>query len=624
MGMGHRLWVSVCASIISAIIFSVAICYPKLAVASEEKPGITIAPALPPSAFSSINGAQALKYEMEPDQPMDAGESGHGLRLTREPTEQERQVSQELLSFIEALPQNEYRLFLKLLDDPASAALLMMAAKHPRFRETLHHFRIMPNNLRDNYMRTHRVAHDAFEHVPATFKTLYAQHDIDDLPLSASLDKSARKVFLEGNSLYLSYLMLNLMIWSGTNVAAAFQSLVIPDIWRDGSLATVYQDDMSSVCDLVFRGQDGFEIQGPLMGGLQLSGGNIAGAATVGIAIAAFPAVAQSVFMPLVMIGVLSAFKLAYKALEHRQHAALHSSATEDLKLAITSLEERLGSVNVEQLMLSQETREVLQDIAEKPGLLLPVAVGLSRLNEQEFDEVSAAIISISLSLNHQNETEKSWKQRLMRLLHIAPYTGGSRPRTSGIANSLYNLFANKKYAHLYVPLVLGTVLALSLHGGVAMGVGILAPYIDMVGGATATVVPTGNLTALCSSLAASPEGVSAGANILGTLTDFGGSIQGAVINTFAANFVATAMDKLYGPLQRILTNPTSRRMGACVMNVLRCGRKSQRDKDHEAETELLQRQVERMHIHTRDGLRRRVNVSTVRTIPKSGQETEL
>ncbi len=83
-------------------------------------------------------------------------------------------------------------------------------------------------------------------------------------------------------------------------------------------------------------------------------------------------------------------------------------------------------------------------------------------------------------------------------------------------------------------------------------------------------------------------------------------------------------MDRLYNPLQRLLTSPTSRRIGSTVVNVLRCGRKSQKDKEREEETALLHSQVERMNTHTQGTLRRRLNVPKVRTIPKPGKETQI
>lgn len=624
----RRLSATAISSMVSALLFCVAFSYPEKVFASAEDAkwsGISVAPLFSGTQTPGSGAGDVQMVGTSREDSKKPARSAEGVTGLQQPMAEmslsvvEQPVSDELAAFVDSLRHSERRLFLTLLDDPTSAALLLMAAQNPRFDETIRHFRLVPAGVQREYLQSQHVVHDAMSNTPRSYRGLNVRADLDEIPLLATLDESAREVFYDGNTLYLSHLLVNLVIWTGTGFSAAAQGSVVPAIWQSGAQATIFESNMAAACDLVEGGREGFMLHGPLIGGLELSSQKLIDSACFGIGMAALPAVAHNLFMPLVVVGVLSMMKLAYGVMEHRKDVAMDRSALEDLGRTIKLLEQRLGDVDMERLVLADETRIALEEIAKKPGELLPIAVGISRLSEQDFEEVSAAVIAITNSLDDEEITESNWKTTLMQLLHIQPHKDG-QPRTSGIFNALYHMFADRGNARIYAPLVLGYTLALTLHVGSAVAIGILAPHVAVMGqGAAAIITPTTNLSLLCQTLS-SNDSMLMGANVSGTVVQVDNSGLGILLNTFAASFLAIAMSKFYDPIQRLFSNQAVRGWAAWLSSL--CGDRN-KNKKEETEIILLRKHAERLSAHTRS-LRRRTGTGQQGTAQSSGLPPDL
>lgn len=656
MGILRRLSATIISSMVSALLFCVAFTYPEKVFAIGENskgvwstgvlqtmpsaggagmhiPGggntgrrvITVPPAPGAQRLESEGGVRLISFrrlssstvssqgmlELESqmtevnlsDEELASQSDQISLSVYEAPS-----LSPAIAEFVDDLPHDQKQLFLTLMDDETSAVLLMMAAQNPLFVETIRHFGMMPEGMQREYLQSQHPLNDAISKTPRAYRGLHGGSDIDDLPLSATLEESARRVLYDRNSRYISYLSLNLIIWAGTSVAAAAQASVIPAMWQKGAKATIFESDMAATCSLVADGHQEFRLQGPLVGGLSLSSQALLNSACAGIGIAALPWFSQNIFMPMVMVGVLSIMKLAHSAEERRSRGeGMDSSTRANLERTVALLRQRLNKldgdkVDIEELILSVETREALEEIIKKPGDLLPVAVGISRLKEEDdLEKVNAAVIAITDSLGEEI-TESKWQARLKHLLDIEPYKGG-QPHTSGLANALYNIFKDRKTTHIYAPLVLGFLVAIALDSSVAVSVGMLAPHIAVVGdGAEAIIAPTSNLTLLCQTLNLTGSGL-VGASVNGTVVQAGGSGLGTLLNIVAASFVAGAMKNIYEPIQRVCTSYPHRFL-AWVSRAC-CGN-NHKDKKEEEDGVLLRVHSERMPENRTRSLRQR------------------
>ena len=568
----------VISSMISALLFGVACWYPEKVWAVGETGKGSAPYMLPLQQGTEIEQARGDARAVESDESskrLASRSDTHNAdqRSSETPlTVMAQPVSDELKEMIDTLPLTERRLFLTLLDDPITAALLMMAARHPRFVDTIRHFRLMPEDVQQAYWASQHTMRGAVSDTPSSYRALGAVADVEGMPLSMPMAESVARVLYDSNTLYLSYLFLNLLIWTGSGLASAAHGTIVPWLWHRGAVATVQDPNIAATCDLVMAGMTNPQITGTLEGSLQLSSNAVLGSAGVGFGIAVLPAVAHNVFMPLVMTGVLGAMKLYYGLMERRRDRALYRTALERTDTTIRLLEQRLGDLDIEQLMLSAETQALLTEVAQNPGQLLPIAVGISRLPARDFEEVSAAVIAITRSLHTQNEeeiTEEKWQTTLKKLLQIEPYQGG-QPRASGVINSLYHMFSDRNHVRIYAPLLLGFILAAALHTGAGISLGIMAPHIAILGRESATVIPEANITTLCNNMnftGSSPAVMS----VTGMLKSSIGTGLGTVLNTFASSFLLVAMGNIYSPIQRLLTNSTVRGWTAWLASI--CGR---------------------------------------------------
>ena len=568
----------VISSMISALLFGVACWYPEKVWAVGEAGKGSAPYMLPLQQGTEIEQARGDARAVESDESSkrlanrsdthnaDQRSSETPLTVVAQP------VSDELEEMIDTLPVTERRLFLTLLDDPITAALLMMAARHPRFVDTIRHFRLMPEDVQQAYWASQHTMRGAVSNTPSSYRALGTVADVEGMPLSMPMAESVARVLYDSNTIYLSYLFLNLLIWTGSGLASAAHGTIVPWLWHRGAVATVQDPNIAATCDLVMAGRTNPEITGTLEGSLQLSSNAVLGSVCVGFGMAVLPAVAHNVFMPLVMTGVLGAMKLYYGLMERRRDRALYRTALERTDTTIRLLEQRLGDLDIEQLMLSAETQALLTEIAQNPGQLLPIAVGISRLPARDFEEVSAAVIAITQSLHTQNEeeiTEEKWRTTLKKLLQIEPYQG-VQPRASGVINSLYHMFSDRNHVRIYAPLLLGFMLAAALHTGAGISLGIMAPHIAILGRESATVIPEANITTLCNNMnftGSSPAVMS----VTGILKSSIGTGLGTVLNTFASSFLLVAMGNIYSPIQRLLTNSTVRGWTARLASI--CGR---------------------------------------------------
>ena len=578
MKMLRKLSAMVISSMISALLFGVACWYPeKVWAVGEAGKGSTpyMLPLQQGTEIEQTRGdARAVESDESSQRLVNRSDTRNADQRSSETplTVVAQPVSDELKDMINTLPLTERRLFLTLLDDPITAALLMMAARHPRFVDTIRHFRLMPEDVQQAYWASQHTMRGAVSNTPSSYRALGTVADVEGMPLSIPMAESVARVLYDSNTLYLSYLFLNLLIWTGSGLASAAHGTIVPWLWHRGAVATVQDPNIAATCDLVMAGRTNPQITGTLEGSLQLSSDAVLGSACVGFGIAVLPAVAHNVFMPLVMTGVLGAMKLYYGLMERRRDRALYRTALERTDTTIRLLEQRLGDLDIEQLMLSAETQALLTEIAQNPGQLLPIAVGISRLPARDFEEVSAAVIAITRSLHIQNEeeiTEGKWQTTLKKLLQIEPYQGG-QPRTSGVINSLYHMFSDRSYVRIYAPLLLGFMLAAALHTGAGISLGIMAPHIAILGRESATVIPEANITTLCNNMnftGSSPAAM----NVTGTLKSPISTGLGTILNTFASSFLLVAMGNIYSPIQRLLTNPTVRGWAARLASI--CGR---------------------------------------------------
>ena len=605
----------VISSMISALLFGVACWYPEKVWAVGEAGKGSAPYILPLQRVIDIDQGRGDARAVDIDEISIRSAN----RLSTHDTDQHsleahlipmvQRVSEELREMIDTLPLTERRLFLTLMDDPITAALLMMAAQHPRFVDTIRHFRLMPEEVQQAYWASQHTMRGAVSNTPKSYRALVTVADVEEMPLSMSLAESVARTLYDSNTLYLSYLFLNLLIWTGSGFASAVQGGILPLLWHRGAVATVQASNIEASCDLVMAGQVANpEVFGDLVG-LDLSSVALFGSACAGLGIATLPTIAQNIFMPLVMTGVLSAMKLYYGIMERHNDRALYWTELEELGNIIRLLEQRLGDVDVEQLVLTEETRAILAEVAQKPGELLPIAVGISRLPAEEFEEVSTAVIAITQSLhNHLGIDEDGWQTTLSKLLHIEPHQG--QPRTSGIFNALHHMFADRNHVRVYAPLVLGFILAATLQSGAAISLGVMAPHIAILGdGATGTIIPEVNMTALCQNLnlTGSAHG---GVEVTGTIISSNASSLGTILNIFASSFLVMAMSNLYSPIQRLLTNRTVRGWTTWLAS-LRSSR-AIKDAEEEEKMVLLQQHEERMHNHTTRQLRRRTASNVV------------
>ena len=568
----------VISSMISALLFGVACWYPeKVWAVGEAGKGSTpyMLPLQQGTEIEQTRGdARAVESDESSQRLVNRSDTRNADQRSSETplTVVAQPVSDELKDMIDTLPLTERRLFLTLLDDPITAALLMMAARHPRFVDTIRHFRLMPEDVQQAYWASQHTMRGAVSNTPSSYRALGTVADVEGMPLSMPMAESVARVLYDSNTLYLSYLFLNLLIWTGSGLASAAHGTIVPWLWHRGAVATVQDPNIAATCDLVMAGRTNPQITGTLEGSLQLSSDAVLGSACVGFGIAVLPAVAHNVFMPLVMAGVLGAMKLYYGLMERRRDRALYRTALERTDTTIRLLEQRLGDLDIEQLMLSAETQALLTEIAQNPGQLLPIAVGISRLPARDFEEVSAAVIAITRSLHIQNEeeiTEEKWQTTLKKLLQIEPYQGG-QPRTSGVINSLYHMFSDRSYVRIYAPLLLGFMLAAALHTGAGISLGIMAPHIAILGRESATVIPEANITTLCNNMNFTGS-FPAAMNVTGILKSPISTGLGTILNTFASSFLLVAMGNIYSPIQRLLTNPTVRGWAARLASI--CGR---------------------------------------------------
>ncbi len=620
----------VISSMVSALLFGVACWYPEKVWAVGEAGKGSAPYILPLQRVIDIDQGRGDARAVD----IDESSIRSANRLNAHDTDQHssethlipmaQRVSEELREMIDTLPITERRLFLTLLDDPTTAALLMMAAQHPRFVDTIRHFRLMPGDVQQAYWATRHTMRGAVSNPPKSYRGLVTVADVEEMPLSMSMAESVARTLYDSNTIYLSYLFLNLLIWTGSGFASVLQGVTLPLVWHQGAVATVQASNIEASCDLVMAGQmANLEVFGDLVG-LDLSSSVLFGSACVGLGIATLPTIAQNIFMPLLMTGVLSALKLYYGIMERHNDRALYWTELEELGNTIRLLEQRLGDVDVEQLVLTEETRALLAEVAQQPGELLPIAVGISRLPAEEFEEVSAAVIAITQSLHNNLEiAEDRWQTTLSKLLHIEPYQGG-QPRTSGIFNALHHMFADRNHVRVYAPLVLGFILAATLQSGAGISLGIMAPHIAILGdGATGTINPEVNMTALCQNLnlTGSAHG---GMEVTGTIISSNASSLGTILNTFASSFLVMAMSNLYSPIQRLLTNRTVRGWTTWLASL--CGR-ANKDAEEEEKMMLLQQHEERMHNHTTRQLRRRTAsnvVSATSTARQVSQESAV
>ena len=619
----------VISSMISALLFGVACWYPEKVWAVGEAGKGSAPYILPLQRVTDIDQGRGDARAVDIDESSirsanrldahDGDQQGSETILIA----MEQPVSGELREMIDTLPLTERRLFLTLLDDPTTAALLMMAAQHPRFVDTIRHFRLMPGDVQQAYWATRHTMRGAVSNPPKSYRGLVTVADVEEMPLSMSMAESVARTLYDSNTIYLSYLFLNLLIWTGSGFASVLQGVTLPLVWHQGAVATVQASNIEASCDLVMSGQmANLEIFGDLVG-LDLSSSALFGSTCVGLGIATLPTIAQNIFMPLVMTGVLSALKLYYGIMERHNDRALYWTELEELGNTIRLLEQRLGDVDVEQLVLTEETRALLAEVAQQPGELLPIAVGISRLPAEEFEEVSAAVIAITQSLHNNLEiAEDRWQTTLSKLLHIEPYQG--QPRTSGIFNALHHMFADRNHVRVYAPLVLGFILAATLQSGAGISLGIMAPHIAILGdGATGTINPEVNMTALCQNLnlTGSAHG---GVEVTGTIISSNASSLGTMLNIFASSFLVMAMSNLYSPIQRLLTNRTVRSWTTWLASLRS---RAIKDAEEEEKMMLLQQHEERMHNHTTRQLRRRTSsnvVSATSTARQVSQESAV
>ena len=621
----------VISSMISALLFGVACWYPEKVWAVGETGKDSAPYILPLQWVTDIEQGRGDARAVD----IDESSIRSAIRLNTHDTDQHssethlipmvQRVGEELREMIDTLPLTERRLFLTLMDDPITAALLMMAAQHPRFVDTIRHFRLMPEEVQQAYWASQHTMRGAVSNTPKSYRALVTVADVEEMPLSMPMAESVARTLYDSNTLYLSYLFLNLLIWTGSGFASVVQGVTLPLVWHQGAVATVQASNIEASCDLVMAGQVANpEVFGDLVG-LDLSSVAHFGSACAGLGIATLPTIAQNIFMPLVMTGVLSAMKLYYGIMERHNDRTLYWAELEELGNTIRLLEQRLGDVDVEQLVLTEETRALLAEVAQKPGELLPIAVGISRLPAEEFEEVSAAVIAITQSLHNHNNlefTEDRWQTTLSKLLHIEPYQ--NQPRTSGIFNALHHMFADRSHVRVYAPLVLGFILAATLQSGAGISLGIMAPHIAILGdGATGTINPEVNMTALCQNLnlTGSAHG---GVEVTGTIISSNASSLGMMLNIFASSFLVMAMSNLYSPIQRLFTNRTVRGWTTWLASLRS---RAIKDAEEEEKMMLLQQHEERMHNHTTRQLRRRTAsnvVSATSTARQVSQESAV
>ncbi|CAM3611925.1 hypothetical protein [Parendozoicomonas haliclonae] len=566
--------------LVCTLVYGVVSCYPLVVMAGgtpELKRATQRGSSSAPPAQGIQQGGSSRRVSL------DARVQAGGLNRL------EQKIDEDLASFIDGMPYDRQQVFIDMLQSPKNALLLMMAAKNPVFAETLQAYMEIPDELQESYQKFRNETSAAFQQIPKAYKSSFNSHDVSDLPLSAGLVESVQKGISQ-NNIYWVYFFLSLLGWGGAGLAAAFQPALLPAIGGSDAIATVYETNMRPVCRLV---GESFQIEGPLRS-LRLSSNRLLQSTCVSGAIAAIPGVTENIFMPLVMTGVLTGLKayLAYQ--EHHGRRQLEDSSLENLGDLVERVEAQLqGDLETTKTLIkSQETAHLLDTIAQRPSLLLPVGAAFSRMKPDEFNKVSQAVMAVSASVGDPDLPDSAWGNYVERVLDIKPHIKGVNPRTSGILNALYNVFKDRKTASIYGPLITGFALVFMLHTGIPLAFGVVAPYMQVIGNSTATIIPTSNLTQVCAGLNFTVPGP-VGAEIVGEVVDVAGSTLGGVLTALTANTVTLFIRAMYSPCQWILSSPSLKRAASGCFGWLRylcCrGKRPNREQDDSDElTDIL------------------------------------